>query len=186
VLSHALKNFAAWKASLADGSRDALADQTCLRGTSAHTATHPPSTAIVRPVIKLLASLARNNRTPSSSSSSPVRLSACFGASTFSANPYHHLEETRVNRFVVSSNRDSARFFRFRSLNEQIHDADDRAAFVRSGRVREKNLFPNTGDATDLIEWHMPLVPVTISNVTQLCGAVGAVVDDFFGTAVHR
>ena len=109
-----------------------------------------------------------------------------FGASTFSANPYHHIEETRVNRFVVSSNRDSARFFGFRSLNEQIHDADDRVAFVRSGRVREKNLFPNTGDATDLIEWHMPLVPATISNITQLCGTVGAVVDDFFGTAFHR
>jgi hypothetical protein len=35
-------------------------------------------------------------------------------------------------------------------------------AFVRPGRAREKNLFPNTGDATDLIKWHMPLVPATI------------------------
>jgi hypothetical protein len=35
-------------------------------------------------------------------------------------------------------------------------------AFVRPGRVREKNFFPNTGDATDLIEWHMPLVPAPI------------------------
>src|SRR5260370_33385556 len=79
-----------------------------------------------------------------------------------SANRYHHIEETRVHRLVVSSNRDSGRSFRSRSLNEQIQYADDRVAFVPSGRVREKNLFPNTGDATDLIEWHMPLVPATI------------------------
>ena len=79
-----------------------------------------------------------------------------------SANRYHHIEETRVHRFVISFNRDSGRSFRSSSLNEQIHDADDRVAFVRSGRVREKNLFSNTGDATDLIEWHMPLVAATI------------------------
>jgi hypothetical protein len=62
----------------------------------------------------------------------------------------------------VSSNRDSGRSFRYLSLNELIHDADDRVAFVRPRRAREENLFPDTGDATDLIEWHMPLVPATI------------------------
>src|SRR5713226_538710 len=66
-------------------------------------------------------------------------------AASASANRYHHIEETRVHRFVVSSNGDSGRSFRSRSLNEQIQYADDRVAFVRSGRVREKNLFPNTG-----------------------------------------
>src|SRR6267378_300266 len=90
------------------------------------------------------------------------RRAAATPAASASANRYHHIEETRVHRFVISSNRDSGRSFRSRSLNEQIHDADDRVAFVRSGRVREKNLFPDTGDATDLIEWHMPLVPATI------------------------
>src|SRR5260370_34835106 len=83
-------------------------------------------------------------------------------AASASANRHRHIKETRVHRFIVSSNRDSGRSFRSRSLNEQIHDADDRVAFVRPGRVREKNLFPNTGDATDLIEWHMPLVPAPI------------------------
>src|SRR5438309_7920622 len=83
-------------------------------------------------------------------------------AASASANRYHDIEETRVHRLVVSSNRDSGRSFGSRSLNEQIHDADDRVAFVRSGRVREKNLFPDTGNATDLIEWHVPLVPATI------------------------
>ena len=79
-----------------------------------------------------------------------------------SANRYHHIEETRVHRLVVPSNRDSGRSFRSRLLNEQIQYTDDRVAFVRSGRVREKNLFSNTGDATDFIEGHMPLVPATI------------------------
>ena len=83
-------------------------------------------------------------------------------AASASANRYHHIEETRVHRLVVSSNRDSGRSFRSRLLNEQIQYADHRVAFVRSGRVREKNLFSNPGDATDLIEWHMPLVPATI------------------------
>jgi hypothetical protein len=63
---------------------------------------------------------------------------------------------------VVPSNRDFGRSFRSRLLNEQIQYTDDRVTFVRSRRVREKNLFSNTGDATDLIEWHMPLVPATI------------------------
>src|SRR5258708_5986892 len=84
------------------------------------------------------------------------------GAVSASANRYHHIEETRVRRFIVSSNRDSGRSFRYLSLNEQIHDADDRVALVRPRWVGEKNLFPNTGDATDLIEWHMPLVPAPI------------------------
>ena len=83
-------------------------------------------------------------------------------AASASANRYRHIEETRVHRFVVSSNRDSGRSFRYLSLNELIHDAHDRMAFVRRRRVREKNLFPNTWDATGLIEWHMPLVPATI------------------------
>jgi len=90
------------------------------------------------------------------------RRAAATPAVSASANRYHHIEETRVHRFVVSANRDSGRSFSSRSLNEQIHDADDRVAFVRSGRVREKNLFSNTGDATDFIEGHMPLVPATI------------------------
>jgi hypothetical protein len=79
-----------------------------------------------------------------------------------SANRYRHIEETRVHRFVVSSNRDSGRSFRYLSLNELIHDAHDRMAFVRATRAREKNLFPNTGDATGLVEWHVPLVPAAI------------------------
>jgi hypothetical protein len=87
---------------------------------------------------------------------------AAAPAASPSANSYHHIEETRVHRLVVSSNRDSGLSFRSRLLNEQIHDADHRVAFVRSGRVREKNLFPNPGDATDLIEWHMPFVSTTI------------------------
>ena len=79
-----------------------------------------------------------------------------------SANRYRHIEETRVHRFVVFSNRDSGRSFRYLSLNELIHDAHDRMAFVRATRAREKNLFPNTGDATGLVEWHVPLVPAAI------------------------
>ena len=79
-----------------------------------------------------------------------------------SANRYRNTEKTCVHRFLVSSNRDSVRSFGSLSLNELIDNADDRVAFVRLGRVREKNLFPDTGDATDLIEWHMPLVPATI------------------------
>ena len=43
-----------------------------------------------------------------------------------------------------------------------IHDANDRVAFVRPRRVREKNFFPHTGDAAGFTEWHMPLVPATI------------------------
>jgi hypothetical protein len=79
-----------------------------------------------------------------------------------SANPYRHIEETRVHRFVVSWSRDFGRSFRFLSLNKVIEDADYRVAFVRPRRVREKNLFPNAGNATGLSEWHMPLVPATI------------------------
>jgi hypothetical protein len=79
-----------------------------------------------------------------------------------SANHYCHIEETRVHRFVISSKRESGRFFRCLSPNELIHDADDRVAFVRPIPLGEKNLFPNTGDATNLIEWHMPLMPATI------------------------
>ena len=90
------------------------------------------------------------------------RRAAATPAAPPSANRYRHIEETRVHRFVVSSNRDSGRSFRSRLLNEQIQYIDDRVAFVRSGRVREKNLFSNPGDATDFIEWHMPLVPATI------------------------
>ena len=60
------------------------------------------------------------------------------------------------------SNRDSGRAFRYLSLDELIHDADDRVAFVPARRVREKNFFPHTGDAAGFIEWHMPLVPATI------------------------
>src|SRR5258708_38953441 len=84
------------------------------------------------------------------------------GAALASANPYRHIEETRVHRFVAYSNRDSVRSFGYLSFDELIRDSDDRVAFVRPGRVREKNLFPNTGDATDLIERHMPLVPAAI------------------------
>src|SRR5260370_20069027 len=83
-------------------------------------------------------------------------------AASASANRHHHIEETRVHRFIVSSNRDSGRSVRYLSLNKQIHDADDRVAFARPGRVREKTLSPNRGDATDLIERPMPLVPATI------------------------
>src|SRR6267378_8004172 len=90
------------------------------------------------------------------------RRAAATPAVSASANRYHHIEETRVHRLVVSFNRASGRSFRSSSLNEQIHDADDRVAFVRSGRVREKNLFSNTGDASDFIEGHMPLVSATI------------------------
>jgi hypothetical protein len=77
------------------------------------------------------------------------------------ANCYRHIEETRVHRFVVS-NRDSDPSFRYLPLNELIHDAHDRVAFVRPRRVRENNLFPNTGDAAGFIKRHMPLVPTTI------------------------
>lgn len=51
---------------------------------------------------------------------------------------------------------------RYLSLNELIYDADDRVAFVRPSRIREKNLFASTRDAAGLIEWHMPFVPSTI------------------------
>jgi hypothetical protein len=64
--------------------------------------------------------------------------------------------------FVVPPNRDSVRFLKYLSLNELIHDTHDRVAFVRPVRAWEKNLFANTGDATYLIERHMPLVPATI------------------------
>ena len=102
------------------------------------------------------------DRTPGVAFAIDVYSGAVLVAASASANRYHHIEETRVHRFVVPSNRDSGRSFMSRSLNEQIQYADDRVAFVRSGRVREKNLFSNPGDATDFIEGHMPLVPATI------------------------
>ena len=111
------------------------------------------------------------------------RRAAATPAASASSNRYHHIEETRVHRFVVPSNRDSGRSFRSRLLNEQIQYADDRVAFVRTGRVREKNLFPNPGDATDFIEWHMPLVPATIVKRNAVMWNSRSSHSCFFGTA---
>ena len=91
-----------------------------------------------------------------------LKQGAAAGAALASANRYRNTEETRVDRFVVSSNRDSVRSFSSLSPNELIHNPDDRVEFVRPGRIREKNLFPNARDAADLIEWHMPLMPATV------------------------
>ena len=73
-----------------------------------------------------------------------------------------YIEETHVHRSAGFSKRGSGRSSRYLSPNELIHDAHDRVAFVRLSRVREKNLFPNTGDATGLIEGHMPHMPAAI------------------------
>ena len=71
---------------------------------------------------------------------------------------------------------------RYLSLNELIYDADDRVAFVRPSRIREKNLFASTRDAAGLIEWHMPLVPSTIVKRNAVMWNSRSGLRLFFGT----